>query len=264
MMTQRRERAKEGCPVSAPAKPNGKKKARLVRDSCFYTYKVSASGERADVLFRQVHNPECKTLGKLAKFWLQMPWSVRSASRQGHCFCKPAVAKCRNRPEPLRRPDIEGGNVVDVVPPKVRSKMMASIRGRDTKPEMLVRRHLHRQGFRYRLSPKDIIGRPDLVLRRFGAVVLVHGCFWHGHARCRYATVPSTNVETWEAKLVGNRLRDARVISDLLWQGWRVAVIWECSLKSRPEIALESLERFIVSNRRSLEIPSSPHFRRNE
>jgi DNA mismatch endonuclease, patch repair protein len=154
--------------------------------------------------------------------------------------------------------------VVDIVAPEVRSRMMASIKGRDTKPEMLVRRYLHRQGFRYRLSPKGIPGRPDLVLRRHGAVVLVHGCYWHSHAGCRYATVPSTNAETWQAKLAGNRLRDARVISDLLSQGWRVAVIWECALKKRPEIALEKLQRFIASNRRSVEIPSSPHVRRKE
>ena len=154
--------------------------------------------------------------------------------------------------------------MVDIVAPEVRSRMMASIKARDTKPEMLVRRHLHRQGFRYRLSPKGITGRPDLVLRRHGAVVLVHGCYWHGHAECRYATVPSSNVERWQAKLAGNRLRDARVVSDLLSQGWRVAVIWECALKKRPEIALEGLERFIVSDRRSVEIPASPQFRRKE
>ena len=112
--------------------------------------------------------------------------------------------------------------MVDIVAPEVRSRMMASIKGRDTKPEMLVRRHLHRQGFRYRLSPKSIKGRPDVVLRRHGAIVLVHGCYWHGHAGCRYATVPSTNVEDWQHKLAGNRLRDARVLSDLLSQGWRV------------------------------------------
>lgn len=145
-------------------------------------------------------------------------------------------------------------SVVDVVPREVRSRMMASIRARDTKPEMLVRRHLHGSGFRYRLSPRDLPGKPDLVLPRHNVVVLVHGCFWHGHPGCRFARLPATRTEFWTAKLSANRNRDAAAEGKLRDLGWRVAIVWECALRSNQSDALQGVTDFIVSNRAKIEI----------
>jgi DNA mismatch endonuclease (patch repair protein) len=131
---------------------------------------------------------------------------------------------------------------------------MASIRGRDTKPEMLVRRHLHRLGFRYRLSPREIPGRPDLVLPRFRVAVFVHGCFWHGHAGCRFATVPATRTEFWTAKISANKRRDAAAEENLRALGWRLAVVWECALRSNRVDALKRVADFVGENGERVEI----------
>ena len=146
----------------------------------------------------------------------------------------------------------------DVVSAAVRSRMMSSIRGRDTKPELVVRRFLHGRGFRFRLSRRDLPGRPDLTLPRRNAVVLVHGCFWHGHRGCRFATVPSTRREFWEAKIDSNRKRDADVVARLLDLGWRVGVVWECALKASAASALQRLEAFLLSNARQVEVSGAP------
>lgn len=124
---------------------------------------------------------------------------------------------------------------------------MASIRSRDTKPEMLVRRFLHGRGFRYRLAKKELPGKPDLVLRRYKAVVFVNGCYWHGHAGCRYATTSATRPEFWKAKIAANAARDQRVIKELRLLGWRVAVIWECALRKNAQAGMDSLEQFLRS-----------------
>jgi len=139
--------------------------------------------------------------------------------------------------------------MADVVPPHIRSRMMASIRGRDTKPELVVRRYLHGCGFCYSLTRKDLPGRPDLVLPRHCAVVFVHGCFWHGHAGCRFATRPASRREFWEAKLSANIERDSRVESELRAEGWRVAIVWECALREDQSGALRKLVRFLRSDR---------------
>lgn len=110
--------------------------------------------------------------------------------------------------------------------------MMAGIRGRDTKPEMLVRSALHRYGFRFRLHSSQIPGRPDLVLPRYRAVIFVHGCFWHGHDCC-YFKWPSTRPEFWRTKIQGNRKRDQRVREQLRDAGWRQLVVWECAVRDR-------------------------------
>ncbi len=144
--------------------------------------------------------------------------------------------------------------MVDVVAPEVRSRMMASIRARDTTPEMLVRRHLHGLGFRYRLSPRDMPGKPDLVLPRHRAVIFVHGCFWHSHGGCRFATVPATRTEFWMAKLSANRHQDAAAEEKLRDLGWRVAIVWECALKSNQSAALHCVADFVVSDRATIEI----------
>jgi DNA mismatch endonuclease (patch repair protein) len=131
---------------------------------------------------------------------------------------------------------------------------MSSIRARDSKPEMLVRRHLHGLGFRYRLSPRDLPGRPDLVLSRYGVAILVHGCFWHGHRGCRFATVPSTRTEFWTTKFAANRNRDAAAEEKLRELGWRVAIVWECALRSNQIEALKRVADFVLSDDVNIEI----------
>lgn len=116
--------------------------------------------------------------------------------------------------------------------------MMAGIRGRNTKPETAVRSALHRCGFRFRLHRKDLPGKPDLVLPKFGAVIFVHGCFWHGHD-CHLFRWPKTRKGFWRTKIVANIERDRRQVSDLREAGWRVATIRECALKGRARIPVE-------------------------
>lgn len=109
---------------------------------------------------------------------------------------------------------------------------MSGIRGKDTAPEMLIRRGLHARGFRFRLHRKDLPGKPDLVLPGHGAVIFVHGCFWHRHD-CHLFKWPGTRVEFWREKIGRNVTRDAAVKADLAARGWRVLTIWECALKGR-------------------------------
>lgn len=109
---------------------------------------------------------------------------------------------------------------------------MSGIGGKNTKPELLVRKALFAAGFRFRLHRKDLPGRPDVVLPGRRVVVFVHGCFWHAHQGCRYAKIPSTRREFWEAKLAANVERDRRTREALLSAGWRVLVVWECATRS--------------------------------
>jgi DNA mismatch endonuclease (patch repair protein) len=120
---------------------------------------------------------------------------------------------------------------MDRLAPEQRSRLMARIRGRDTGPELFVRSFLHRRGLRFRLHVGGLPGRPDLVLPRYRAAIFVHGCFWHGHT-CRAGSVrPKTNARFWAEKLARNRERDRRSIAALRRAGWRVLVVWECSLR---------------------------------
>ena len=121
--------------------------------------------------------------------------------------------------------------MIDVVDSAKRSRMMAGILAKNTKPELIVRRYLHACGYRYRLHRKDLPGKPDLVLPKYKVVIFVHGCFWHRHKNCVYATSPNSRREFWEAKLNGNVLRDRKQISLLSAEGWRVVIVWECGLK---------------------------------
>lgn len=120
--------------------------------------------------------------------------------------------------------------MVDVVDPATRSRMMSGIRGKNTKPELLVRKYLHTRGLRYRLHVKNLPGKPDLVFPKYRTVVFVHGCFWHHHAGCKYATMPSSRPDFWATKLSDNVARDQYQHTALDGLGWRVIVVWECEL----------------------------------
>ena len=120
--------------------------------------------------------------------------------------------------------------MVDVVDSATRSRMMAGIRGRNTKPEILVRRQLHKLGFRFRLHVRDLPGKPDIVFPRYRAVIFIHGCFWHGHD-CHLFKWPATRPDFWREKIARNQGNDARACKSLLDNGWRVGVVWECALR---------------------------------
>jgi len=122
--------------------------------------------------------------------------------------------------------------VTDVVDKATRSRMMSGIRGKNTKPEMLVRSHLHAEGFRYRLHVRALPGSPDLVLPRWRTVIFVNGCFWHRHVGCEYAYVPKSRKDFWLAKFERNIARDAAAYVALEQAGWRVIVVWECTLRN--------------------------------
>jgi DNA mismatch endonuclease (patch repair protein) len=118
--------------------------------------------------------------------------------------------------------------MTDRIDRATRSRNMAAIRGRDTRPEIAVRSYLHRAGIRFRLHCKDLPGRPDIVLPRYRTVVFVHGCFWHRHRDCANSVLPATNREFWREKLDGNVARDERNVHALRDLGWNVIVVWEC------------------------------------
>ena len=109
---------------------------------------------------------------------------------------------------------------------------MARIKGRDTKPEMVLRRALHALGFRYRLHVRGLPGRPDLVFPRYHAAVFVHGCFWHGHD-CELFRIPATRPDFWKEKIAGNRARDTVTLDSLRTLGWRTLVVWECAMRGK-------------------------------
>lgn len=125
-----------------------------------------------------------------------------------------------------------------------RSRNMAAIRGKDTAPELAVRRILHAMGLRFRLHRKDLPGCPDIVLPRHRTVVFVHGCFWHRHEGCRYTTTPKTRQEFWMAKFDSNVFRDRRYQAELNLLGWRVLVVWECELRNPESLHQRIVEAF--------------------
>jgi DNA mismatch endonuclease (patch repair protein) len=124
----------------------------------------------------------------------------------------------------------------DVFSPEKRSAVMARVRGKDTKPELALRRLLHAAGYRYRLHAPNLPGRPDLAFTRRRAAVFVHGCFWHGHDCPRGARAPKQNADYWRAKMARNRVRDAAAEAALAARGWRVLTVWECELKDEPAL----------------------------
>lgn len=122
---------------------------------------------------------------------------------------------------------------------------MSRIRGGNTKPEIAVRSIVHRMGFRFRLHVKTLPGKPDIVLPRHGKIILVHGCFWHGHRDCPRSKRPATNADFWEAKIAGNMERDRRNKKALEDAGWRVLEIWTCEVRDR-ETLTEKLRTFLL------------------
>lgn len=137
-------------------------------------------------------------------------------------------------------------HMADVLTTDQRRYCMSRIRGKDTKPELVVRRMVHALGYRYRLHRRDLPGCPDLVFPSRRKVVFVHGCFWHRH-RCKYGQVnPATRPEFWERKLAGNKVRDARNRRELRRLGWQVLIVWECQIW-RPATMIERAVRFLES-----------------
>jgi DNA mismatch endonuclease, patch repair protein len=123
--------------------------------------------------------------------------------------------------------------MVDVFTKAKRSEVMSRIKGRDTKPEIRLRKLLHARALRYRLGGCGLMGKPDIVLPRHRAALFVHGCFWHGHDDCQKFKLPSENSAFWAEKIEANRARDARAIAALAEAGWRVGVVWECALATK-------------------------------
>lgn len=131
--------------------------------------------------------------------------------------------------------------MADVHDKKTRSYNMSRIKGKDTKPEMLVRRFLFSKGFRYRVNDKKLPGRPDIVLPKYRTVIFVHGCFWHGHEGCKYFSIPKTRSEWWFEKIEGNKARDKQKNALLRKEKWKVIQVWECELKKGNEKVFNQL-----------------------
>ncbi len=123
--------------------------------------------------------------------------------------------------------------MADVHSKQQRRYNMQQIKAVDTKPELLVRKFLHANGFRYSLHKKSLPGKPDIVLPKYKTVIFIHGCFWHGHSNCKYFTIPKTRAEWWTNKINANKANDAKAIKALKKQGWKVIVIWECKIKGK-------------------------------
>ena len=131
---------------------------------------------------------------------------------------------------------------MDILTPEQRSLTMAAIKGKDTKPEMIVRKYLFSKGLRFRVHMKKLAGNPDIVLPKYKTVVFINGCFWHGHDGCKYYRLPKSNVEFWETKITNNKNRDVVNEIKLKELGWRVIRIWECEIR-RVQDRNQSLER---------------------
>lgn len=131
--------------------------------------------------------------------------------------------------------------MTDIVDKQTRSRMMSGIKGKDTQPEMKVRRFLHVRGFRYRLHVRTLHGTPDICLPKYRVVIFVQGCFWHRHKGCRLAYMPASNVDAWKEKFRQNVQRDRKSFQALIKAGWRIIVLWECKLRKTEESLLDWL-----------------------
>lgn len=147
----------------------------------------------------------------------------------------------------------------DIVTPQQRSKMMAKIRGKNTQPEIKIRQLLFSHGLRFRLHRRDLPGTPDIVMKGIGVAIFVHGCFWHQHVGCKFATRPSSNIDFWTHKLKANTLRDARAIEALTAAGWRTLIVWECATREpcSNEVLYDAIRDWIDGGNSIGEIPSS-------
>lgn len=131
--------------------------------------------------------------------------------------------------------------MMDIVDKQTRSRMMSGIKGKDTQPEMKVRRFLHGKGFRYRLHDRTLPGAPDICLPRYQVLIFVHGCFWHRHVGCRLSYIPATNRGRWMCKFQKNVERDSINVDALIQAGWRVIILWECGLRRKESTLLNWL-----------------------
>jgi DNA mismatch endonuclease (patch repair protein) len=148
--------------------------------------------------------------------------------------------------------------VADIVDRKTRSRMMSGIGGKNTKPELVLRRALHALGMRYRLHGPGLPGRPDIVFPRHHAAVQIQGCFWHRHEGCLFATTPLSNVAFWNSKFTETVKRDARNLEALRQLGWRVAIVWECAINSEgAEVVARQVAKWLASGKAYCEIPIS-------
>jgi len=135
--------------------------------------------------------------------------------------------------------------------------MMAGIKGRNTKPELLIRSLLHKKGFRYRLHVKDLPGKPDIVLPKYRSVIFIHGCFWHGHQGCHLFKLPATRTEFWKEKIDRNQMNDLKAVNLLLANSWRICIVWECSIrgaKKDPEKVVNTIIDWLSGTELFLEV----------
>ena len=139
--------------------------------------------------------------------------------------------------------------MADVMTPEQRSRNMAAIKGKDTKPELIVRKYLFSRGLRFRVQVRKLPGNPDIVLPKYKTVIFVNGCFWHGHEGCRYFRLPKSNVEFWKEKIERNIERDRESLQALLDLGWKVIRVWECELRNKAnrEVTLNKIYNSITS-----------------
>jgi len=149
--------------------------------------------------------------------------------------------------------------MTDTLSPEQRSRLMAKVHGKDTAIEKKVRSYLHRKGYRFRKHVTGMPGSPDIVLPKYKATIFVHGCFWHGHTGCRKSRLPTTRRAFWEEKRKANLERDERKVTELLNEGWRVAVVWQCALEQTETLTntIDTLETWINSEDNQCEIPNN-------
>lgn len=146
--------------------------------------------------------------------------------------------------------------MTDRFTPEERSRVMSRVKGHDTEPERIVRKIVHRMGYRFRLHDKSLPGKPDIVLSRHKKVIFIHGCFWHGHKGCHKATRPVSNVEFWNRKLDGNMRRDAKVQRELKSLNWKSLTVWQCQTRD-VAVLQKRLERFLTTEKEMAETNGS-------
>lgn len=151
--------------------------------------------------------------------------------------------------------------MIDIVDSITRSRMMAGIKSRNTKPELLIRSLLHNRGFRFRLHVKDLPEKPDIVLPKYHSVIFINGCFWHGHQECHLFRLLATRTEFWQEKIYRNQTNDSRAIDLLLANNWRVCIVWECSIrgaKKDPEKVISTIAEWLTGDELFLEVRETP------